>query len=720
MRHVIVGMLLAIPAVAQAAPTVWVTHATVKIQPSDAPGTSTSASISAAQNEFEAFQVAVNGGASGATGVSVNAPTLTGPGGATIPAANVRLYREALITTTYASNQEVSPGTWPDALIPDVDEIANEKRNAFPFDVPANENRVVWVDVLVPANATPGTYTGTLQVVGDAGLSVNVPVTLTVWPFALPSTASLPSTFGLGWDTPCLAYYAQGYNDPRCGDSGVEQLRIQWTQFFLDHRITVDQVYTGPNPSGGSYDWTTWDALYGPLFDGTANTRLAGAKVTTIRYSWGASSTDYGAWASHFRQKGWFDRTYDYTCDEPPNGCAFTDIPGRVANVRAGDPEFRTLVTTNIDDATTNDVLSDITMMTPIINEMDDKSGSFAGSQRASYDAYVTGGNTLFWYQSCESIGCSSGSGAKSYSAYSTGWPSMMIDTPAMRNRAMEWLSFAYQMQGELYYGTGIAIENGADPYQDQWFFGGNGDGTLVYPGTTAEIGGSTDIPVASMRMKLIREGMDDYEYLKLVSDLGDPTFAQQEAATVVQHPYAINDDPSVMYAARTALAQRIIQLQNTSTACSDGTAANACSTTLPQQCVGGALVSACATCGCLSGQSCQADGTCSATTSGAYSIDRVAHTPTIDGQFSEYEGMPQLAMGSSNVQAAWDNANLYLAFDVADDDLVPSDGTEANDFNGDAVEVMIDPDGDGGATAGASDVHVIVDVAGHVSDATA
>src|SRR6185312_7304636 len=109
MRHVLVGMMLAIPAVARAAPAVWVTHATVKIQPGDAPGTSTSASISAAQNEFEAFQVAVKGGASGATGISVNAPTLIGPGGASIPAANVRLYLEALITTTYASNQEVSP-----------------------------------------------------------------------------------------------------------------------------------------------------------------------------------------------------------------------------------------------------------------------------------------------------------------------------------------------------------------------------------------------------------------------------------------------------------------------------------------------------------------------------------------------------------------------------------------------------------------------------------
>ncbi len=40
--------------------------------------------------------------------------------------------------------------------MPDVDSYAGEKRNAFPFDVPAGETRAVWVDILVPENAKAG------------------------------------------------------------------------------------------------------------------------------------------------------------------------------------------------------------------------------------------------------------------------------------------------------------------------------------------------------------------------------------------------------------------------------------------------------------------------------------------------------------------------------------------------------------------------------------
>src|SRR5215831_6445779 len=128
-------------------PAVTVGNAMVKIHPTDVPPSATSAEIHAAQNEFEAFQVVVTGPV---TGVYVTPPVLVGPNGATIPGSEVRLYREAYQNITTPSNTEGGTGLWPDALVPDVDEVANEKRNAFPFDVPSGQNRVVWVEVHVP------------------------------------------------------------------------------------------------------------------------------------------------------------------------------------------------------------------------------------------------------------------------------------------------------------------------------------------------------------------------------------------------------------------------------------------------------------------------------------------------------------------------------------------------------------------------------------------
>ena len=36
-------------------------------------------------------------------------------------------------------------------------------------------------------------------------------------------------------------------------------------------------------------------------------------------------------------------------------------------------------------------------------------------------------------------------------------WPSYMIDAPATFNRVMSWMSYAYKMEGELYWGTNFA-----------------------------------------------------------------------------------------------------------------------------------------------------------------------------------------------------------------------------------------------------------------------
>src|SRR5207248_1964236 len=94
------------------------------------------------------------------------------------------------------------------------------------------------------------------------------------------------------------------------------------------------------------------------------------------------------------------------------------------------------------------------------------------------------------------------------------GWPSLVVDAPAMAHRVFEWLTFRYRVGGELYYNTVEAQAAGLDPWRDQRLHGGNGDGTLFYPGRPDPIGGRTEIPVESIRLKLIREALEDYEYL--------------------------------------------------------------------------------------------------------------------------------------------------------------------------------------------------------------
>src|SRR2546423_15282559 len=104
MRHAVIVTIVALttatPAIAQ---TVWVAASSQKIRPTDPSGAATTATLEAAGNEFEAFHLVVNGGAGGASGVSVAADALVGPKGAVID--DVRVYREAWYTTATASYQ---------------------------------------------------------------------------------------------------------------------------------------------------------------------------------------------------------------------------------------------------------------------------------------------------------------------------------------------------------------------------------------------------------------------------------------------------------------------------------------------------------------------------------------------------------------------------------------------------------------------------------------
>jgi Domain of unknown function (DUF4091) len=94
----------------------------------------------------------------------------------------------------------------------------------------------------------------------------------------------------------------------------------------------------------------------------------------------------------------------------------------------------------------------------------------------------------------------------------------------------MGWLTFLYRTSGELYYETGGKLQTA---WTDQFDFGGNGDGTLFYPGTPDRIGGTQPIPIEAIRLKLIRDGYEDYEYLKFLSEHEMDNEARSIAAIV-------------------------------------------------------------------------------------------------------------------------------------------------------------------------------------------
>ena|SRR5215204_248365 len=176
-------------------PSVVVVGSVLKVRPKDRPSGSNDAKLLAAKNEFESLQIVIQAGSNPLRNVNVALCTpLSGPGGSMIPAKNVTIYREDYHQVTVKSDQEGDTGPWPDALIPAQDPWHGHQRNAFPIDVPANENRVAWIDVLVPQEAAPGQYSRSIKVTAT-DFNANVPIQLAVLNATLPSTPSLTSAF---------------------------------------------------------------------------------------------------------------------------------------------------------------------------------------------------------------------------------------------------------------------------------------------------------------------------------------------------------------------------------------------------------------------------------------------------------------------------------------------------------------------------------------------
>ena len=119
----------------------------------------------------------------------------------------------------------------------------------------------------------------------------------------------------------------------------------------------------------------------------------------------------------------------------------------------------------------------------------------------------------------------------------------------------MAWLAFLSGATGTLYYDTILQL---ATAWDDQYRYTGNGEGTLFYPGTPERIGGTRPIPIESLRMKLVRDGYEDYEYLKALEDAGQGDAARRLARALFPAAYQASRTDAEVQAARLELARLV------------------------------------------------------------------------------------------------------------------------------------------------------------------
>jgi len=541
-RWLAAALLCALPA--RAAVQVWVTDESEKVRPSAAAPGAPPARIrlAAAGGECAAAQIVVRS-PEGVRGLTASAAPLRRGEKATIL---LELSRVATIELAQPSGPEGSTGEWPDALVPVRDAIWKETRRAFPVDVAPDRAQSIFVEACAPPRS-PGRYAGAVELgwMSRKGrVRTSVPVELRVRGFDLPATPELATAFG-------FSGYSAAKGHGRPPQDGRELTRLYDTM-ALRRGITLfggTQDAPGFAALGDSVriDWTGYDAEVATFLDGTA--LPSGARWTAVELREPARLTRpqrkswRRAWVEHFRERGWLDRLFVYVQDEPrPED--FPRVEERARELREDAPEVRRLLTTAY-----SDWLPSIDLWVPLLNCLDPRAPSCPrAAPRSSYDK-------LWWYQSCMSHGCGP-LRPRDREAF-VGWPSYMIDAPATAARAMGWLAFANGISGELYFDVVHAYGEG-DPWQSQWAFAGNGDGTLYYPGTPRRIGGEHDVPVESLRVVQIQRSLQDHAYLSLCARLGDPLVAQAEARALAPSLRGWARDPRAYAAAKERLGARI------------------------------------------------------------------------------------------------------------------------------------------------------------------
>lgn len=469
--------------------------------------------LMAAKGEYEAFQIVIKAPQVNLEGVNVTVSELTNSEGGTIDPQNINLYREHYIYVDrpspqgWAANPTLGKGWYADALIPFVNpdtgkDIKRAEIDAVPFNLAAGNNQPIWVDILVPRDAAPGEYQGRFTVESDRGKTTGN-ILLTVWDFELPVKPSINSLFDVWQDR---------------GENVAQEL--------LSHKVMPGKRIKPGQQVELINEWGL-NSVRLPFWSGANNDvcRMRPApRVEEIKRS---SAPYYPGLLK-----------YIYSADEIDTCPSLLEIENSLKqwskNIHQVD-RVKHLVVTKPRPRLYDYI--DIWVVQP----------QHYAETTSEVNEVIQRGDEVWFYTGHQA-------------RYSPQW---QIDTPPINFRIPQgWIAQSLGLTGVLYWRADNWTDN---PWQEVPVYtqGKNnerefpGDGMLIYPGE--EVGLTGVVP--SMRLKWIREGVEDYEYTEILKKLGYQDWAMTIVSQVGKDWQNWTKNPDDLYDARRKLAEKIVQL---------------------------------------------------------------------------------------------------------------------------------------------------------------
>lgn len=490
-------------------------------------GASRTVNLRAARNEVVAFQVVIEAGAEALSGVNVKVEGDL--------EATVNLFRERYVPIA---------GYWyADPLVP------FEAPGAVPFDIPDSEcgiegqrNQAVWVDVYVPPDASPGQREAAVVVTAEGQQEVRLRLLLDVIPITLPTEVHVDCDLNTYGNFMLKMAGTEDHTSAEC--RAVER---RYLQLAHDHRATLSitpytqggEVYPGfapPLTGEGSAmrvtDWSDYDAHLGPYFDGSAfedcllPARPASHAYLTFNLDWPCSFKHYGTdryreenqavarqIVAHAKEKGWTATEFQIYYNEKPS---FGHFPFEMDEPRTQqDLDALAYVSSVIRPAIADCSPArfvfrmDITEYDWLEPQLGDKIDLFnvsAGIDLTFAPWHRVWRQTSGWYN-IPSIQMHQAQGARAWFYGGAG----RIDFNLLVNRryahrAWRWRADGFCLWCADWWGSGDPWTSGE--------LGHRGFDFIYYPGKAVGVDG----PLPSLRLKALRRGLQDYEYMWLLS----------------------------------------------------------------------------------------------------------------------------------------------------------------------------------------------------------
>jgi hypothetical protein len=532
--------------------TIWTQSVAYKVQPTTAPGSGNAVALEGARGSYAAYQIVVRANGGGLAGVNMAASDLSDGVGHTIGASRTTFFREAFVDFTGISadggtlpvpaTSPTGDGRIPDPLIPFIDPYSGNPLGA-PFAVNLGLNQPIWMDLFIPSDTPAGIYTGSVTVAAAGQAPVVVPVALTVWNFVLPDMRAVTTYFQMSGD-PLTNYHSGTYqcSGGSCWlDWNARSRTIvkRYEKLAHAHRIDTGEQFV-PDPGDGCAppsDWSAYDSALQPYMDGTywsdgiPSSRLDTpfSPGATWGYEAACTQAQYtklaAAWATHLKSKGWFNRAVVYALDEP-DPSSYPAIAQDSQWMQNGDPDWKAQImdttaprTSNV--ATLNPALGIFDVCLKCYDKWYDQTWDVYG--RAEWPSEFAQNIKLWFYES---------------NAQGAPYPTYATNTLlGMEPRMMHWGTWYESASGFLMWSVNTWDAN--DPWGPNTLYGKTGDGVLIYPGNhdgvLAPNGSPPDVaidgPIPSYRLKMIRDGFQDWALFKLAEQRGLTSYARAQVA---------------------------------------------------------------------------------------------------------------------------------------------------------------------------------------------